>query len=47
MADPATRAMDKSIGSRAHTVTKSDKEIVAGLLGFDDLDNTVLGGVTV
>ena len=41
MADPATRAMDKSIGLRAPTVTKSDKEIVAELLGFDDFDNIV------
>ena len=39
MAASATRAMDKSIGSRAHTVMKTDKEIVDGLLGFDDLVN--------
>ena len=33
--------MDKNTGSRTHTVTKSDKEIVDGLLGYDDLINMV------
>lgn len=41
------RPMDKSIGSRAHTVMKSDKEIADGLLGFANLDNTVLQDITV
>ncbi|XP_006892118.1 PREDICTED: U6 snRNA-associated Sm-like protein LSm5-like [Elephantulus edwardii] len=38
--------MDKCVGSRIHTVIKSDKEIVGTLLGFDDFVNMVLEDVT-
>lgn len=35
------------MGSRAHSVMKSDKEIVDRLLGIDDLVNMVLEDITV
>nr|XP_033717608.1 U6 snRNA-associated Sm-like protein LSm5 [Tursiops truncatus] len=37
--------VDKGIGSRIHTVMKSDKEIVCTLMGFDDFVSMVLEDV--